>query len=257
MMIKIWFTVFFGVLTSMCNALEFDCQKLIASSNEFTHCENKIGNYPEVVHVYIPKNLDSTKPINLNIHFHGHNIEGYNHYLNMGELLVSSESNSILMIPSSLGKCTTYDQYFSNYSRTQEFLQSALKFSEIPFNTLSFSGHSGAYRVLRTIFSYDGLEEKLGVVIKGVGLFDATYSNIDSIISFALKQRTSGFVFYDSFVSGDAGTADEISMSLKRKYSSETDFYFYPVKSTKDSVLVQHFNLLQVFGISEFLKLLF
>jgi hypothetical protein len=94
------------------------CLKLINENEDYTHCLSKVPTYPEPVHIYIPKKLDRTKPINLNIHFHGHNLAGYNHfdkkYGDYGDFLSKGNSNSVLVIPESKGNCATYDNFFKS-----------------------------------------------------------------------------------------------------------------------------------------------
>ena len=82
-------------------------------------------------------------------------------------------------------------------------------FDSIKISTLSFSDHSGAFRVLNTIWRNPKLEEFASVPIKGVALFDATYGSTLNIENFALKKLNEGktFLFFDSFISGPKATA--------------------------------------------------
>ncbi len=200
------------------------CHKLLDETKDYLHCLNQFSSYPEVVHVFIPKNLDPSQPINLNIHFHGHNIEGWDHFDkkfgDYGDFLAKSNKNSILVIPASTGKCTTYDQFFHSPQNGFKFLnETKLLFLPIKFGGISFSGHSGAYRVLNTIFGYDKLEDNLKLPVIGVGLFDATYGSTANIEDFAINKLKNGrsFLFYDSYVSGPKATAEALSVKLKNR----------------------------------------
>jgi hypothetical protein len=246
-MMRCWYSLVFALLANSLFAVEFVCQKKISESSDYLHCINKISNYPNPVHFYYPKK--SIEITHVNIHFHGHNIEGFDHLKNFGEMLVQSELNSILVVPESIGKCETYDGFFKSKVNGINFLKDVIALNNIQLSTLSFSGHSGAYRVLRTLFAYEDLEKNIGLKLIGVGLFDATYSEVDSIVNFGLKNKD--FIFYNSFVDGEKGTADEISRLLQKK-----NFYFFPVESNSATVLFQHFDIINTFGIRNFLKLL-
>ncbi len=239
------------IFTNVSLAMDFVCQKTIEENESYTHCENKIADYPETIHYFIPKNLIETNKVIINIHFQGHNINGYNPLKNFGNLLINSQKNAIIIAPISKGKCETFDQYFVKESKGNELLSKLVNDLNLDHISVSLSGHSGAYRVLRTIFGYKDLSIKDQLI--GVGLFDATYSDVSAIVNFA--KANSEFIFYNSFVGGANGTADEISIELRKKYQNLSHFYFEELKTdSKKSVLDQHFELLQIFGLKQFLE---
>lgn len=200
------------------------CQKIVEETSDYTHCLSKVAGYPRPVHLYIPKNLDRSRPVNMNIHFHGFNLEGHDHfdksYGDYGKYLAMSKHNTVLIIPESTGKCETYDSFFSSSKNTFSFLENSKKlFSPVVVSSLSFSGHSGAFKVLDTIFSYPKLEEVSKMPVTGVALFDATYGPTVNIESFAVKKLKEGksFLFYDSYLAGRGGSTEMKSKEIKLK----------------------------------------
>ena len=250
---KIFF-IFFSLFINPSFASGFSCQKIVEKNDLFLHCLNNVKNYPRPLHFYYPNNLDTSESVNLNLHFQGYNINGFDPIKNFGNLLVQSGLNSILVVPESLGRCETYNDFFPSKQNGIGFIKSIVNMNNFKINTLSFSGHSGAYQALRSVFSYSHLSSELDQEIIGAGLFDATYSNVDSIINFT--NNHSDFVFFDAYIIGAKGSASRISIELKNEYEGSNNFYFYPVDSTGDSIFAQHFNLLQIRGIKSFLGLL-
>lgn len=246
-----WYFLVFAIFANVSFAMDFTCLKTIEDNALYTHCENKIANYPEPIHYFIPKNLNEAETVIVNIHFQGHNINGFTPFKNFGNLLINSEKNAIIIAPISKGNCDTFDSFFALESRGSEFLLGLVDDLKLENYKVSLSGHSGAYRVLRTIFAYKNFSLKNDLI--GVGLFDATYSDITSIVNFA--KTNSDFIFYNSYVGGANGTADEISLDLKKRYQSLSNFRFFELKTdSKKKVIDQHFELLQIFGIEQFLK---
>lgn len=254
----------FALIANAALAFDFQCQKLIEDNENYLHCSNRIAYYSLPFHFFYPKNLDANKSVTINLHFHGHNLNGYDHfyktknpgegYGDFGSFLVQSKLNGIFIVPESYGNCATYDNEFKSEANAVAILNELIELNPASEVKLSLSGHSGAYRVLKTIFSIQDLENKISTQIIGIGLFDATYSTIDSILNF--KENNSDFIFFDSYVDGAKGTTDDISNQLKSKYNSKENFYFYPVPSTDESVLDQHFKLLQRKGIRDYLMIL-
>jgi len=240
--------------TNQLLAAEFSCQKIVEKNDSFLHCVNKIDNYPRPVHFFYPNNLKTDESVNLNLHFQGYNIEGYDPIKNFGNLLVQSSSNTIVVVPESLGKDETYNSFFANRLDGTNFITDVIKKNSFGIDTLSFSGHSGAFQVLRTIFSYKNLVTNLKIPIIGVGLFDATYSNIDSITDYAVNHDN--FIFFDSYIIGEKGSASKISIQLKDEFQDRKNFIFHPVNSTDESGLEQHFKLIQRDGLRMFLDML-
>ena len=240
------------------------CQTVVAETAEYTHCKSKVGNYPNPVHLYIPKHLNQSGPINLNVHFHGFNLDGYSHfdkkYGDYGAYISASNLNSVLAIPESKGKCETYYDFFSEKSNQVSFINNLKKlFSPVSVKTISFSGHSGAYKVLNMIFGNSKLEEGIGLPIIGVGLFDATYGSTLNIENTALAKIKRGkpFLFFDAYVSGAKATTESLSSELRSKFgkmeSSRFQFVTMPTKKYPNyGTLDLHFGLLSEHGLREF-----
>lgn len=202
------------------------CQKIIEETSTHTHCLNLLKTYPQPVHVYIPKTLNRQASVNINIHFHGHNLNGFSHFDkkfgDYGEYLSQSKSNSIVIIPESKGNCATYDEFFKSPKNGEIFFQEITSsVGDLNNKTYSFTGHSGAYRVLNTLLGYADLEKKLGSSLLGVGLMDATYGSTSNVENFALEKLKKGerFLFYDSYVVGKKATAQNLSLALKDRIS--------------------------------------
>jgi hypothetical protein len=244
------------VMSLSTNSYAIICHKEIESNINFKHCVNNFKNYPRPIHFFIPTNIDFEKVVYLNLHFHGFNLEGHDHfnkkYADYGAYLVSSGLNGVMIIPESIGKCETYNSFFESQDRTQKFFNELnTSFDEALEKKFIFSGHSGAYKVLNKLFSNTKLEEVVGSPISGVGLFDATYASVEGLTLFVEKQ--SDRIFFDAFVDGEKGTTDEISRVLEKKYSNNKQFIFNPIVSSSESVLDQHFYVLKRGGLGEFL----
>ena len=98
----------------------------------------------------------------------------------------------------------------------------------------------------------------MGIEVAGIGLLDATYSEMDPIEAFAKEkgQKLENFIFFDAFVDGQSGTTNKISKELQNKYQGKKNYYFYPVPSTDETVLTQHLRILKSPGLKKFFILL-
>lgn len=248
------------------------CVPTADSDSHIIHCKMIVGNYPRPVHVYIPESIQKNESLKVLLHFHGHNLAGYDHFYrtkNTGEgygdyaaFLLKSKINGVLIIPESLGNCSTYDSFFADPIRTSLFLNSLEKIidNEISTNDRQWiiSGHSGAYRVLNKLAGYFN-QDKTGLLqnVLGIGLFDATYGNVSNIELWIKNkgEKNEDFIFYNSYVSGAKATAEPGSVRLQkilREYHSDKIF-LKPLASKSDSsVLDQHFSVLKVGGLTSF-----
>jgi len=66
-----WYFLVFAIFANVSFAMDFTCIKTIEDNALYTHCENKIANYPEPIHYFIPKNLNEAETVIVNIHFQG------------------------------------------------------------------------------------------------------------------------------------------------------------------------------------------
>ncbi|QDK43037.1 hypothetical protein DOM21_16560 [Bacteriovorax stolpii] len=248
------------------HASELACQKTIEETESYTHCLNKYDFYPRPIHFFIPKNLNASIPRHLFVHFHGHNLNGYDHfkrttipgegYGDYGYFLADSGASGILVIPESLGNCTSYDQYFSSIINTNLFFSKIKEMTSTNEN-IHLSGHSGAYRVLNRITGYV-VANKLNAIskINSLGLFDATYGQVPAIekwLQLNLKENNQ-FYFMNAFVSGEKATAEPISRELMKKYHDQR-IDMLPIKSNKnESISEQHFMTLKRAGLTLFFQ---
>ncbi|MBC7715237.1 MAG: hypothetical protein H7177_17965, partial [Rhizobacter sp.] len=100
------------------------CNSLPDSDQQMIHCKAIVGDYPRPVHFFIPTELEHTSDLKIFIHFHGHNLPGYDHfyhtkikgegYGDYGAFLLASKVNGVVVVPESLGNCATYDSYFAD-----------------------------------------------------------------------------------------------------------------------------------------------
>jgi hypothetical protein len=236
----------------------FACTPEADSSAVLLHCKVKLKSYPQPVHFYIPENADG----NFAVHFHGHNLEGYNHFDkrfgDYGLYLSESKVTFSLIIPESLGKCSTYDTFFADQKRTEDFFAEAAEFlkTETGFagHPVALSGHSGAYRVLNKLSAYANESDSVLSSIKGVGLFDAVYGDIPKIEQWVLSKKNQSFVFYSSFVTGNKATTEDLNLQLMKKLKGD-NIYFMPVKGeNQESLLDQHFMILKRGSLEQFWK---
>lgn len=244
------------------------CTPISGSDSELIHCKVLVGEYPRPVHFFIPTNLDFAQPLKTIVHFHGHNLAGYDHfyrtkvkgegYGDFGAFLINSKFNGVVVVPESLGNCSTYDTFFTDQRRTLSFFSAVEKKItglNKPINpTLIVSGHSGAYRVVNKLAGYSALK------IKSIGLFDATYGNISNIELWIQNrvENNEDFIFYNSYVSGPKATADTLSLKLRQRFESyhSDKIFFRPVPSLTNSVVLDvHFSVLKIGGLSSFWKL--
>lgn len=259
---KMLFFFFSIFITSSLWAQEFACEKLIERNDQYTHCTNHVKNFSLPFHFFYPSHLDTSKKVFVDLHFHGHNLDGYSHFLktnitgegwgDFGSFLKLSNINGIIIVPESYGNCQNYDSEFKSEQNALLILNQLLELNNFVSSKYLLSGHSGAYRVLRRIFSISNLNNQLNSEIVGVALIDAGYSDLSAIIEFALNNLD--FVFFNSFVSGEKGTTTKINNQLYNNYKNQNHFYIYPINSTSESVLDQHFKLIVRKGLIDFLK---
>jgi len=263
------------ILFSLCLSLSAqECVKLSDSTDLVTHCKTMIVDYPRPVHFYIPQNLSSEKKLKLFVHFHGHNIEGYNHFDkrwgDYGSYLIESKANAVLVIPESVGNCTSYDSFFAKSANSARFfLQLEKKVEELAqfkIHSLVLSGHSGAYRVLNRLMKdvNNGEDYFSATPLVALGLFDAIYGPIPEIVNWVEENATTrhseelrDFLFYEAHVAGPKATTEEGSKTLIAKFknlSSEKIIFKSVMGLDSESLLDQHFAILKRGSLANFWK---
>ena len=269
------FTVSFivSIFVSSSNSFAFDgCAPVIENNKKLLHCKMMVGDYPRPVHFYIPESIETSISLKVLLHFHGHNLNGYDHFYNTakpgdgygdyGAFLQNSKINGIVIIPESLGNCKTYDMFFAKEESASNFfngLEFIIKKHISNFDQQwIISGHSGAYRVVNQLAGYLNLPKtKVKKEIIGIGLFDATYGDVSNIELWVKKKikRNEDFIFYNSYILGANSTAANGSVVLGRKLSFYhlENIILKPINgSTDKSALDLHFSVLKNGGLTEF-----
>ena len=143
--------------------------------------------YSRLVHIFIPMNFDSKKPMSLTYHFHGWNQSANDNPFNLkvgnfGKYLQDSGKNSILIVPESYGKNEDHKR-LNSPEKIDNFMKSisdSLKSAGIPYdqNTpVNLTGHSGAYSHLSKWASFKKNEQIQYLKnLNGVALLDSLYS---------------------------------------------------------------------------------
>jgi|GEM_PF-772732 len=260
------------------------CETLIEETKDYKHCKNQMPPYPRPVHIYIPNNLIPKKNILVHVHFHGHNLMGYDHFdkniADYGQDMIKGKKDSIVVIPESVGNCTTYDQFFSTKKNQQDFFKSLEEKLNFPIDSLSMSGHSGAYRVLNSLTTkpvIDVIDKKT----KGIALFDSPYGPVNNLAQFIAQKLSQDpqFKFYLSIISGNKATTknwptDLYNQVLNGKvlvddpncdcingphnklnnFLLRQNIKFLKMPSDSREVLKLHFDILKKYGIEDFLR---
>ena len=268
-LMKTWLLLILFILSQSLFAVE-DCAPLSDSTQTIIHCKRIVGDYPVPVHFFIPKNLDTTKSIKTLLHFHGHNLSGWDHfyhtsvhgegYGDYGAFLEDSKINGVVAVPESFGNCKTYDEFFADQNRAEKFLsnlENLIKDQSKAESQLVLSGHSGAYRVLNRLAGFANKKNSSIENLVAIGLFDATYGSVANV-SLWVKQKNESqdnFIFYDSFVTGARATAEEGSLNLRHELSSlnSDQIIFASIEQPKSvSTLDQHFGVLKRGSLTKF-----
>lgn len=152
-------------------------------------CRGQVVGYSEPVRIYFKSDMKSPK--GLNLHFHGHyddakGEKAWNYPFgatngDYAQMLAQSKSQSILIIPESKGKVTTYKNDLgtgSLWSAWVRTLQDRMGVSsQLP---ISISGHSGADVVLNSIGNFCKTKEWDCAYLKSMGLFDSNYGKVQN-----------------------------------------------------------------------------
>lgn len=146
-------------------------------------CKGKIGNYSQPVRIYVSPNYQKKSPASINLHFHGHRLNGIDTFqTNQGDTLghgdygarlVDSKSNDLLVIPESTGKCANYDTELNDQAETKNFINALEQVTGLLNASYKLTAHSGGAKVLNKVLSNESLDGR----VKSVGLFDAIYED--------------------------------------------------------------------------------
>jgi hypothetical protein len=180
-----------------------------------------IGHYDDSsVEIFVPKNLDIKKPLELVIWFHGwnNNIDSANGYFGLTEQFRSANRNAIIVFPE--GPKNAPDSYGGKLERPEMFalfindLLNKLEAAKIVPKkkqltikdcSISLAGHSGAYRVISKIIQYNKIDELL--------LFDAMYGGNDAYLKWISESKQHRFI---QIYTKDGGTFENTNLIMQQ-----------------------------------------
>lgn len=146
-------------------------------------CKGKLGNYSQPVRIYVSPNYKAKSPASINLHFHGHRLNGIDTFQtngadttghgDYGARLVESKSNDLLVIPESTGNCATYDTELNDQAETKSFIQALESAAGLSNPSYKLTAHSGGARILNKVLLNGSLDGR----VKAIGLFDAIYED--------------------------------------------------------------------------------
>jgi hypothetical protein len=153
-------------------------------------CSGKLASYSQPVRIYVSPNYLKKPDSVINVHFHGHRLQGIDTFQTLGNdikghgdygaRLVESKSTDLLVIPESTGKCANYANELNTPGQTQEFFAALEKTTGLNKANYRLSAHSGGAKVVNKIL----LNQTLDGRVKSVGLFDAIYQEQTGVIKF-------------------------------------------------------------------------
>lgn len=270
-------------LSFTCKASDFSCQQVLeereVNQKTFQYCQNKYSWYPQPIRFVLLKSSSSKDVKNIVLYFHGHHINGFapfydkslkNSYADFFNFYLNAYSNKspseipVLVLPESLGSCATYDQFFKLNQNAALFFSSLRNFfpSALDFH---LSGHSGAYRSMNQLSKLI-MQNTLTIQIRSIGLFDAVYASMPDLMNLIKRQKNNSetFLYFNSYVTGNKQSAQKYSSIQSHDVKTLIDglpgkmiYVHRPLSSRENETLLeQHFRLLERASYTDFLKLI-
>lgn len=153
-------------------------------------CSGKFANYSQPVRIYVSPNYQKKSEPVINVHFHGHRLQGVDTFQTLGNdmkghgdygaRLVESKSTDLLVIPESTGTCSTYASELNSPKQTKDFFAALENTTGLSNAGYRLSAHSGGAKVVNNVLINQTLEGR----VKSVGLFDAIYQEQVGVIKF-------------------------------------------------------------------------
>ncbi|MEI8074040.1 MAG: hypothetical protein WCH78_04760 [Bacteroidota bacterium] len=180
-----------------------------------------MGHYDDsTVKIFVPKNINIKKPLELVIWFHGwnNNVDSAISFYGLTEQFRSANRNAIIVFPE--GPKNAPDSYGGKLERPEMFalfINDILKKLEaakvIPKKkqltikdcSISLAGHSGAYRVISKIIQYNKIDELL--------LFDAMYGGNEAYLHWIAENEAHRFI---QIYTKDGGTFDNTHLIMNQ-----------------------------------------
>lgn len=210
-----------------------------------------VGKYPEEVAIYVADGF-SGKADSVIVHLHGFllnrpelgRMEKFDDVLREFQfdklLNEASLLNSVLVVPSSRGKCETFKNVLSVKSEYESFLVKTIavlieKKIVIDASSVNFvlSSHSGSYSTIAQILGFSCKDVELCSQKKllGVNLFDALYGKIDDFVTFRVNHPSVKFNTVGVWNTDPAMNGKMLFFKLRELKVLNGDFTSYNVNS--------------------------
>jgi hypothetical protein len=235
-----------------------------SSIDPVTTCIGLISGYSQKVRIYIPKSYEAQNLTTLNIHFHGWRLDGVDTFkVNKSDLqgwgdyaarLAESGSSELLIIPESIGHCSTYKTELTGIGKFEQFVTEIKKNIGAKEDLLiGLSGHSGAGRVIDLILgSLRTNQSSLINQIYKIGFFDAVYDDLPNFR--ALVSSTREVSYSVSYLAN--GSTQSYTTNLKKLLANNVaKVKFSGVPASKLGPLYDHMMNMNLGGFSNFLSL--
>ena len=239
----------------------FNC--VLTSMESGYRCRGKLPIYPEPLNVFVPLQIQSVSILAL--HFHGFNICGSSEcHFNLkngdgdyGKFLSQKSRQTLLVIPESAGKITTYLNYFQSPQIFDAFVQEiqiALGISN--FTQLKISSHSGSDKIMERLASWEISTQLLPSQclkkVQAIALFDSFYEYRKSFPVWIKKltKENPDFYFLGSYVHNsptDRQNAYMYMQWLQTILPATSQIHYFDIRST-------HFGIMKDGEMSEFLR---
>ena len=155
----------------------FNCTKLTIDNCSFNECTGTLGSYPAPVLITIPARTNSFR-----VHFHGHHLglpETKPYEESLSQMIKAfgidkslCASSEVAVFPRSIGKNSTYQEYFKNTESYTQFFKSVKSTlgNSLEDSQLHLSGHSGGGKYVAGALDAEIKTSK-------VSIYDGIYSS--------------------------------------------------------------------------------
>lgn len=207
------------VFALIAQTLIYASQPVCETLNSYSYCEIRVEGYPQKIAVISPKSGDITS---VKLYFKGYTMSTQSMYdrsvksLATSLMLYPTHPSERVIIPMSVGECTTYKKSISKLS---DFLETLKEW--IPEGaSLSINAHSGAGAVVSNWITQEEITN-----LKEVRLFDAIYS--DQTVSELEKWKLTHTDSRLAVASVKGWRADQFAYKLEQKLKDAQQVKFY------------------------------
>lgn len=247
-------------LAAQLKAQGFRCDSPPPSFERGYRCRGMIEGYPQSVNIFIPPHFEKRKSQPLALHFHGHNQNPQDPEVHFnvkngdgdyGKMLALSGANTLLIIPESLGKDSTYKDYFKKTEDLDRLLKGVESKTGTTISSLSLSSHSGGDRTMDRLASWyiSGHKGDYLGKTQSIALFDSLYGQREALARWpqALKEVSSQSRFLGSYVVGPADSTSRHMKWFKTKVPTTDQWKYREVKTS-------HMSIMRDGGFSDYLR---